>query len=189
MTLTQHDIDRVEFTLPGVAPRDANAVITVLQDRLNALNDLALTLKHIHWNVVGPHFIAVHTMLDPQVAAARTMADETAERMAALGGVPLGTPGAIVEQRTWDDYSLRRADAIAHLGALDVVYDGVLDSYRRAIDSTGELDAVTQDLLIGHTHDLEQFHWMVRAHLENSGGQLTTEGAHTETEGARHAGA
>ncbi len=187
MTLTQHYPDPVDFTLPGIAPRDATAVITVLQDRLNALNDLALTLKHIHWNVVGPHFIAVHTMLNPQVAAARTMADETAERIAALGGVPLGTPGAIVDQRSWDDYSLRRADAIAHLGALDLVFDGVLESYRHAIDSTGDLDAVTQDLLIGHTRDLEQFHWMVRAHLETSGGELTTEGAHTETEGARHA--
>ncbi|MFZ2512542.1 MAG: DNA starvation/stationary phase protection protein [Gordonia sp. (in: high G+C Gram-positive bacteria)] len=189
MTLTQQYPDPVDFTLPGVAPRDANAVVAVLQDRLNALGDLGLTLKHIHWNVVGPHFIAVHTMLDPQVAAARTMADETAERMAALGGVPLGTPGAIVDQRSWDDYSLRRADAIAHLGALDLVYRGLLDSYRQAIESTGALDAVTQDLLIGHTHDLEQFHWMVRAHLEDSGGQLATEGAHTETEGARHAGA
>lgn len=59
---------------------------------MNALNDLALTLKHIHWNVVGPHFIAVHTMLDPQVVAVREMADETAERIATLGVAPLGTP-------------------------------------------------------------------------------------------------
>jgi DNA-binding ferritin-like protein len=31
-------------------------VAGILQDRLNALNDLALTLKHIHWNVVGSAF-------------------------------------------------------------------------------------------------------------------------------------
>jgi DNA-binding ferritin-like protein len=48
-------------------PDSAQIVIGLLQDRLNALNDPALTLKHVHWNVVGPNFIAVHTMLDPQL--------------------------------------------------------------------------------------------------------------------------
>ncbi|GAC57184.1 DNA-binding protein Dps [Gordonia hirsuta DSM 44140 = NBRC 16056] len=187
MTLSTTHTDSIDFTLPGVARRDATAVITVLQDRLNALNDLALTLKHVHWNVVGPHFIAVHTMLDPQVETVRAMVDQTAERIAALGGSPVGTPGALVAERSWDDYELGRADAIAHLGALDVVYDGILDSYRRALDATGDLDEVTQDLLVGHTRDLEQIHWMVRAHLETPGGELNTAAAHTEQQGATHA--
>ena len=43
---------------------------------------------------------------------------------------------------------------------------------------------MTEDLLIGQTGELEQFHWFVRAHLENSGGQLSTEGATTEAEAA-----
>lgn len=104
------------FTVPGMEAAEAATTVATLQGRLNALNDLALTLKHIHWNVVGTHFIAVHTMLDPQVDAVRLMVDETAERIATLGGSPAGTPGALVAQRSWDDYSLGRADAIAHLG-------------------------------------------------------------------------
>ena len=123
----------------------------ILQDRLNALNDLALTLKHIHWNVVGPNFIAVHTMLDPQVDAVRLMVDDTAERIATLGGSPVGTPGALVASRSWDDYSLGRDDALAHLGALDLVYAGVIESQRKAIETTEELDPVTEDMLIGHS--------------------------------------
>src|ERR1700728_1385804 len=107
------------YTVPGIKSDAAERVIKLLQDRLNSLNDLALTLKHIHWNVVGPNFIAVHTMLDPQVDAVRLMADDTAERIAALGGSPVGTPGALVAGRSWDDYSLGRDDALAHLGALD----------------------------------------------------------------------
>ena len=166
---------------------DANEVIGYLQDRLNALNDLALTLKHVHWNVVGPHFIAVHTMLDPQVDAVRAMADETAERIAALGGSPVGTPGALVKQRDWDDYKIGRADAIAHLGALNVVYAGIIEAHRGAIDSTEELDLVTQDMLIGQARELEQFHWFVRAHLEAADGTLSTAGASTEDAAARRA--
>jgi starvation-inducible DNA-binding protein len=175
------------YTVPGMKPDDAGAVIAILQDRLNALNDLSLTLKHIHWNVVGPHFIGVHLMLDPQVDAVRLMADTTAERIATLGGSPVGTPGALVAGRSWDDYSIGRADAIAHLGALDLVYAGVIEDHREAIEKTDEPDPVTQDMLIGQSAQLEQFHWFVRAHLENAAGKLPTESAHTEVDAARKA--
>jgi starvation-inducible DNA-binding protein len=53
---------------------------------LHALNDLALTLKHVRWNVVGLNFIGMHTMPDPQVDAVRDMIDTTTQRVAALGG-------------------------------------------------------------------------------------------------------
>src|SRR4051794_31752788 len=78
------------FTAPGLSTNDANAIIITLQERLVALIDLTLTLKHIHWNVVGPAFIGVHAMLDPQYAGAQVMVDTTAERIATLGGVPNG---------------------------------------------------------------------------------------------------
>jgi starvation-inducible DNA-binding protein len=177
----------VHYTVPGMTAAQAGKVITLLQGRLDALNGSALTLKHIHWNVVGPHFIAVHTMLDPQVDSVRLMVDETAERIATLGGSPSGTPGALVTDRSWDDYSLGREDAIAHLGSLDVVYSGVIEAHRKAITATEEPDPVTQDMLIGQAGQLEQYHWFVRAHLENSSGALTTGGAKTEGQGASRA--
>ncbi|KMO96892.1 Dps family protein [Streptomyces roseus] len=175
------------YTVPGIEAGDARKVVDLLQERLHALNDLHLTLKHVHWNVVGPHFIAVHEMLDPQVDAVREMADTTAERIAALGGVPVGTPGAIVAARTWDDYDVGRADAVAHLGALDLVYTGLIEDHRRAMKATDDLDLVTQDMLIGQLARLEQFQWFVRAHLESGGGRLSTEGAHTLREAAGRA--
>jgi len=175
----------VSYTVPGMKPDTAQTVIALLQDRLNALNDLALTLKHVHWNVVGPNFIAVHTMLDPQVDAVRAMVDDTAERIATLGGSPSGTPGALVAQRSWDDYSIGRADTLEHLAALDVVYAGVIDAQRAAIEDTEELDQVTQDMLIGHSGQLEQFHWFIRAHLERSDGSLATGNAKTERSAAK----
>jgi starvation-inducible DNA-binding protein len=175
----------IAFTIPGMTQKDAKTVVTLLQDRLNALSDLALTLKHVHWNVVGPQFIGVHTMIDPQVDAVRLMVDATAERIAALGASPIGTPGALVKQRSWDDYDLGRADAIEHMGALDIVYAGVIEAHRNAINKTEELDPVTQDMLIAQSGELEQFHWFVRAHLENAKGFLSTGAARTEKGAAR----
>jgi starvation-inducible DNA-binding protein len=175
------------FTVPGLDQEDAAEVVRLLQDRLHALNDLALTLKHVHWNVVGPHFIAVHEMIDPQVEAVRAMVDATAERIATLGASPQGTPGALVAARSWDDYSLRRAGTQEHLGALDVVYQGVVGDHRAAMSATEELDPVTQDMLIGQLNQLELFHWFVRAHLETAGGALSTAGEQGEQPAAQAA--
>ena len=177
----------VSYTVPGMKAGDAEKVVTLLQDRLNSLNDLALTLKHVHWNVVGPNFIAVHTMLDPQVDGVRAMVDDVAERIATLGGSPVGTPGALVAARSWEDYSIGRDDAIAHLGALDLVYSGVIADHRTAIDKTEDPDPVTQDMLISQAGELEQYHWFVRAHLENADGTLRSAGASTEKDAARAA--
>jgi starvation-inducible DNA-binding protein len=178
-----------KYTVPSLTLQQGADVAAVLQQRLDALNDLALTLKHIHWNVVGPHFIAVHEMLDPQVDAVRLMVDAIAERIATLGVAPVGTPGALVQNRTWEDYSIGRDGAIAHLGALDVVYIGVIEDHRKAAEDVEEIDAVTNDLLIGHLHELELFHWFVRAHLESAGGVLSTGNAQSEKTAARKASA
>lgn len=183
------DSTNPRYTVPSLTPAQGAKTAAILQERLDALTDLHLTLKHVHWNVVGPHFIAVHEMLDPQVDAVRAMTDAIAERIATLGVSPVGTPGALVAARTWDDYALRRASAIEHLGALDEVYQGVISSHRKAAKDTEKLDDVTNDLLIGHLHELELFHWFVRAHLESAGGELSTEGATTEKDAARQAGA
>ncbi len=182
------------FTVPGLSNADGKAVASLLQERLVALIDVALTLKHIHWNVVGPHFIGVHQMLDPQVAGVQAMVDVTAERIATLGQSPNGLPGNLVRQRTWDDYDLGRATVPGHLGALDIVYAGVIKDHRAAIEALEDLDLVTQDIVVGQTAELEQYHWFVRAHLEGSQGTLSTSGARTEraaatkaTAGARRA--
>ncbi len=169
-----------KFTVPGMSDAKSRKVADLLQKQLSTYNDLHLTLKHVHWNVVGPNFIGVHEMIDPQVELVRGYADEVAERIATLGRSPQGTPGAILKDRTWDDYSVGRDTVQAHLAALDLVYDGVIEDVRKSIDTTDDLDPVTQDMLIGHAAELEKFQWFVRAHLESAGGALVHEGASTE---------
>jgi starvation-inducible DNA-binding protein len=175
------------FTVPGLEPKKGDQVAELLQGRLTALIDLSLTLKHVHWNVVGPFFIGVHQMIDPQVDAVREMVDAIAERIATLGRQPNGLPGYVAKNRSWDDYSIGRATVPEHLGALDVVYQGVIAAHRTAIDTLDDLDLVSQDMLVGQAGVLEQFHWFIRAHLENAEGSLSTKGAQHEKSGARQA--
>jgi starvation-inducible DNA-binding protein len=154
------------YTVPGISIEEGKKVAEILQARLNSMNDLHLTLKHAHWNVTGRNFIAVHEMLDPQVELVRGYADEIAERIAALGGSPIGVPGRLSYQRPWDDYSVDKAPVVEHLKALDKVYDGVVKSHRDAVEETSKLDPMTEDMLTGQTRELEQFQWFLRAHLE-----------------------
>jgi starvation-inducible DNA-binding protein len=176
-----------QFTIPGMSEKNGTKVADLLQKQLSTYNDLHLTLKHVHWNVVGPNFIGVHEMIDPQVDLVRGYADEVAERIAALGKSPQGTPGAILKDRTWDDYSVDRDTVQAHLAALDLVYTGVIEDTRKCIETLEDLDLVSQDMLIDHAAELEKFQWFVRAHLENAGGQLASAGATTERAAANRA--
>ena len=177
--------DAPRYTVPGLPTSSGPQVFDLLQVRLHALNDLSRTRKHVHWNVAGPHFIAVHERLDPQVESVRGTADSTAERIATLGGSPCGTPGVLVAERTWSDYSVGRSDAIEHLGALDLVYTGVIEGHRNAMATTDDLDLVTQDMFIEHLRQLELFQWFVRAHLENASGTLSPADAATTGSGSR----
>ena len=162
----------IKTTVAGMPGDATTSVIAHLQDRLVATLDLQLTLKHIHWNVVGMNFIAIHEMLDPQVDAVRLQSDELAERIATLGGTPKGTPEAIVQGRTWDDYGIDRAPTVQHLVALDHVYSGVIADHRTVMGELGDLDPVSEDMIIGHLRDLELFQWFVRSHLKDATGDV-----------------
>jgi starvation-inducible DNA-binding protein len=176
-----------QFTVPGLTEKQGAKVADLLQKQLSTYNDLHLTLKHVHWNVVGPNFIGVHEMIDPQVDLVRGYADEVAERIATLGASPQGTPGAILKDRTWDDYSVGRDTVQAHLAALDLVYSGVIEDTRKGIGETEKADPITQDILISHAAELEKFQWFVRAHLESAGGTLAHDGTSTEKTAAKSA--
>jgi len=168
---------QASFTVPTLSSEQGAAVADILQQRLVSLLDLGLTLKHIHWNVVGPNFISVHEMLDPHYAGVLAMIDDLAERIATLGGVPSGLPGRLVGDRTWTDYQLDRADSLSHLGALDVVYDGVIRDHRAAMEQTSAVDHVSESLLTDQTGILEKYQWFVRSHLADWAGGMANAGA------------
>jgi starvation-inducible DNA-binding protein len=155
-----------DYTVPGLGKENGEEIAGLLQDRLHALNDLQLVLKHVHWNVVGPNFIGVHEMLDPQTEEVRGHVDEVAERIATLGSAPSGLSGNLVSDRRWQDYPLFKASVEDHLAELDKVYTGVIEDHRQLISKVGDTDPITEDLLIGQVKALELFQWFVRSHVE-----------------------
>ena len=173
------------YSPAGMDTGQAEKVGVILQERLASLIDLALILKHVHWNVVGSGFLAVHEMMDRQTEDVRGMVDTVAERISTLGGIAGGLASQVVEMRSAsDEYSLGRAPVMSHLGALDKVYERVGNGHRESIEQVAGLDPITEDLLISQTAQLEMNHWFVRAHLSDTDGRLATEDATTQIDAA-----
>lgn len=160
---------KLPFTVPGVTEASALVMIGELQVLLAKLTKLMLTLKHSHWNITGPQFIALHKMLDKMAANASGHVDEVAERIAALGGSPNGTlSGLVTAIGIEDDRSYGRAGAMVILPYLDHCYTTTISKARECMSCSGEYDLVTQDMLTGQLQSLEKDQWFIRAHLEQN---------------------
>jgi starvation-inducible DNA-binding protein len=135
------------------------------------LNDWSLTLKHAHWNVSGPNFIAVHEMLDPQIDKVRDAADTVGERIATLGGSPDGRSIRIAKDQEkttikWGVYEIHeRADALDHLRALDQMVGILIEGFRDAVAKVDELDVISSNILQDISQQLEFDQWFYRSHL------------------------
>jgi DNA-binding ferritin-like protein len=74
-------------------PREAAAtLVKALNEDLGSAYALYHQYKKHHWVVTGPEFRDLHLFLDDQAKGTLEAADHLAERITALGGVPLSSP-------------------------------------------------------------------------------------------------
>ncbi|WLW58133.1 Dps family protein [Streptomyces sp. YU58] len=140
---------------------------SALQATLVDLLDLSLVAKQAHWNLYGPRFRSVHLQLDEVVTTARDYADTVAERAAALGVSPDGRATTIATTSGVPDFPSGWTKDVDAVEALVQTFSAVIARVRYRVEETGPADAVTQDLLIGLTAELEKQSWMFQA--ENRG--------------------
>ncbi len=134
-----------------------------LQTTLVHLIDLALQAKQMHWTVVGPTFRSLHLHLDEITATCRNYADEVAERSAALGVPPDGTPERVVRQSAVPNsthWFVQDSDCAQFMvDRLLFVVAGIRDALAR----TEKNDIISHDLLVGVAKGLEKHAWMLQA--------------------------
>jgi starvation-inducible DNA-binding protein len=156
-----------ESHLPALGSHVREEVGRELQLTLVSLVDLTLVGKQLHWSIVGPRFNPLHQRLDELVDSWHELADKVAERAVALGHFPDGQADAIVAA---GDRSPLEPGAIEDQAVLAEVVRRVSDvaeEIRARMDRLGELDLVTQDLLIGIVGELEEQLWMTRSQLQS----------------------
>jgi starvation-inducible DNA-binding protein len=143
---------------------DSVTVAQDLQATLVEFVDLSLLGKQAHWNVVGPNFRSIHLQLDEIVDAARLASDRIAERIATIGGAPDGraTAAASSGLPAFPEGAVPVGETVQRVSA---TLDEMSQRLRERILRMGDLDPVSQDILIGTTDELEKQAWMLRAQL------------------------
>jgi starvation-inducible DNA-binding protein len=145
-------------------------IAELLNARLADTIDLYLQTKHAHWNVKGPHFIALHELFDKLAEDLEDHIDDMAERAVALGGVAEGTLGTIAKRTQVKAYPAAIRDGSAHVDALADAYAAVGKAVRKAIEESGKLgDADTSDLFTAISRDLDKSLWFLEAHRQANG--------------------
>src|SRR3954465_4169394 len=154
--------------LPALAaPHERAAIAHELQATMQELVDLSLIGKQLHWAVVGHAFRPVHEHLDELVASWRDLADLVADRAVALGFVPDGQARAVAAGSPLSPVAGEATESHAVVRAITDRVAQVSESARERMDRIAELDAVSQDVLIGVVRTLEHQQWTLRAQLSD----------------------
>jgi starvation-inducible DNA-binding protein len=141
--------------------------IKLLNERLADCIDLQTQVKHAHWNVKGPNFIALHELFDQVNSAVFEYVDEIAERAVQLGGVAEGTARVAAQRSTLPEYPASAVEGRSHVEALSSVLAAFGKQARRAIDDAGEIgDLDTADLFTEVSRGIDKWLWFVEAHQQ-----------------------
>ena len=140
--------------------------IRLLNARLADAIDLGLQAKHAHWNVKGPHFIALHELFDKLAEEIAEHADTIAERVTALGGTAGGTLGVVARVTSLPAYPEGICAGLAHVEALAGAVADFGRKVRSAIDEAQAFgDADTADLFTEVSRATDKQLWFLEAHL------------------------
>ncbi len=142
-------------------------VCKLLNERLADAIDLGAQAKQAHWNVKGPHFIALHELFDTVAESLEEHIDTLAERITALGGTAYGTIAAVARTSRLDPYPEELSDGPQHVAALASALALFGKRIRKGIDQADKLDdAGTADLFTAISRETDKYLWFLEAHLQ-----------------------
>jgi starvation-inducible DNA-binding protein len=155
----------IDVGVPGLSGESRQDVAAELQDLLVDFTALALNGKQAHWHVTGRLFVPLHEQLDAIVDDARAWADLLAERAVTLGMPVDARPATVAETTRVAPFQEGFLDDEKVVRLVVEELTKVAERTRGAAERLGELDLVTQDLVIEILRGLEKHLWMVQAQL------------------------
>jgi len=126
--------------------------------------------RNYHWNVTGPQFHDLHKFFEAQYEELDDAVDDVAERVRALGGVPVASLGEFLKLARLPESPAGGLTAKEMLARLLADHEALIRTLRRDADLCAEAhhDAGTNDFLVGLMEQHEKMAWMLRASLEST---------------------
>ncbi|MFW6000555.1 MAG: DNA starvation/stationary phase protection protein DpsA [Halorubrum sp.] len=162
---TRQQAGTVEENALRLDTEKAEQIVEALNGDLANAYVLYHQLHKHHWNVEGAEFLEVHVFLQEVYEDVEAAADELAERLQALGGVPHASmttlaDEATVEPEDEDVYDVRTSLA----NDLEMMGD-IIESYREHVAladglgdyATGQLLREQLETLEEHAHHIEHY--------------------------------
>jgi starvation-inducible DNA-binding protein len=142
-------------------------VVPILQARLADSVDLFTQVKQAHWNVKGPHFIALHELFEKIAKVVEGQGDMLAERITALGARADGTVRVAAIHSTLTEFPLDTNDGLVYVAAVADKLSLFGKALRASIELSAKLrDAVTADVFTEVSRAIDKQLWLVEAHLQ-----------------------
>jgi starvation-inducible DNA-binding protein len=160
--------DRVYTTRNALPSGVRTQVSALLNLRLADAVDLSGQAKQAHWNVKGPHFIALHHLFDEVYHAIVEHVDLLAERVVQLGGVAAGTVRLAAEHSTLAEYPRDAVGGTEHVNALASALAEFGARMRETNSAVvGLRDEDTADICTEISRSVDKHLWMVEAHVQS----------------------
>lgn len=123
--------------------------------------------KH-HWNVEGAEHLDIHVFLQEAYEDVEAAADEVAERLQAIGGVPHASMRTLSDAASVDPEDEDVYDIRTSLSNDLEMYGDIIESYRDHIElAEGLGDYATAEMLREQLEDLEEHAHVIDHYLED----------------------
>lgn len=124
---------------------------------------LYVKLHHYHWYVKGTQFFELHEKFQEYYEEAAGYVDELAERLLAIGGQPVSTMKAYLEQSSIQEAEGEET-AKEMVDRLIQDFELLIGQLKEGMDAADAADdVITSDLFLAIRSSLEKHVWMLRA--------------------------
>jgi len=143
----------------------STVLIKELNTQVSTWSVMYTKLHNYHWYVKGHQFFTLHTKFEELYDEATAHMDEIAERILTLGGDPVATLKAHLEQSVVAEAAgNEKSDKMVATIVED--FDKIRESLKKGMDEAAKIgDDMTEDLLNAIHQSIEKHQWMLNAFL------------------------